>query len=157
MSLRDDATALRPQLAQLRRELHRIPEVGLHLPETQRHVLAALDGLPLEVSTGRNVSSVTAVLRGDRPGPVVLLRADMDALPVAERPGEPFASRRDGLMHACGHDLHLAGLVPVSLSGGPFRAENRVGSRTAAAGLESVSGVGRPLTSCLLGSCEVVG
>src|SRR6202041_3133436 len=60
---------------------------------------------------GKQLSSVTAVLRGGRPGPVVLLRADNDALPVTETTGLPFASRIDGAMHACGHDLHTAMLV----------------------------------------------
>src|SRR5687768_5892200 len=69
-------------LIALRRTVHRRPEIGLHLPQTQQAVLRALDGLPLEVTTGESLSSVVAVLRGGRPGPVVLLRADMDALPV---------------------------------------------------------------------------
>jgi amidohydrolase len=117
MSIRTDAAELQPELATLRRTLHRIPEIGLHLPQTQEAVLAALDGLPLEVSTGTGLTSVTAVLRGgaangtDVPSPVVLLRGDMDALPVAEKSGEDFASTRPGAMHACGHDLHTAGLV----------------------------------------------
>jgi hippurate hydrolase len=121
-SLREDAKELAPELVALRRELHQIPEIGLDLPLTQAAVLAALDGLPLEVSLGQRVSSVTAVLRGraGQPGggtpggpgrPVVLLRGDMDALPVTERTGEEFTSRHAGAMHACGHDLHTAGLV----------------------------------------------
>jgi amidohydrolase len=111
VSLREDAAELRDDLVTLRRELHQIPEVGLDLPRTQERVLAALDGLPLEVKTGADLTSVTAVLRGGGSGPVVLLRGDMDALPVAERTGEEFSSRHDGTMHACGHDLHTAGLV----------------------------------------------
>lgn len=107
-SLSDDLTALR-------RELHQYPELGLHLPETQRRVLAALEGLDLEVRTGTGLSSVVAVLRGGAntsgTGPVVLLRGDMDALPVTEQVDVPYASRNPGLMHACGHDLHVAGLV----------------------------------------------
>jgi hippurate hydrolase len=74
-------------------------------------VLDALDGLPLEISTGQGLSSVTAVLRGGRPGPVVLLRGDMDALPVTEETDLPWASAIPGVMHACGHDLHTAMLV----------------------------------------------
>jgi amidohydrolase len=111
MSLLEDAATLQDDLVKLRRELHQVPEIGLDLPRTQDMVLAAIDGLPLEVSTGKEVSSVTAVLRGGKPGPVVLLRGDMDALPVAERTGLPFTSRHEGAMHACGHDLHTAGLV----------------------------------------------
>lgn len=105
------AQELAPDLVALRRKLHQVPEIGLELPRTQELVLAALDGLPLEITLGRQLSSVTAVLRGGRPGPAVLLRGDMDALPVTERTGEPFSSRHEGAMHACGHDLHTAGLV----------------------------------------------
>ncbi|ETK36077.1 M20 metallopeptidase family protein [Microbispora sp. ATCC PTA-5024] len=99
------------ELVELRRSLHREPEVGLDLPRTQEKVLAALDGLPLEITTGERLSSVTAVLRGSRPGPAVLLRADMDALPVHEKADVPYRSRVDGVMHACGHDLHTAMLA----------------------------------------------
>ncbi|MFE2161086.1 M20 family metallopeptidase [Streptomyces lydicus] len=110
MHLRDDARALSDDLVRMRRTLHRIPETGLDLPRTQEAVLAELDGLPLEISTGAGLSSVTAVLRGGRPGPAVLLRGDMDALPVAERTGLDFAAD-NGRMHACGHDLHTTMLT----------------------------------------------
>ena len=106
-----DATAMAGELAELRHAIHREPEIGLDLPRTQSKVLSALDGLPLEISCGRGLSSVTAVLRGGQPGPAVLLRGDMDALPVTERTGLPFASQIDGTMHACGHDLHTAMLA----------------------------------------------
>ncbi|WP_236788407.1 M20 family metallopeptidase [Amycolatopsis sp. GM8] len=112
MDLRKDAAALADDLVRLRRDLHQIPEVGLRLPRTQEKVLEALDGLPLEISTGKDVTSVTAVLRGQGgDGDVVLLRGDMDALPVTEQTGAEYTSRHDGMMHACGHDLHTAGLV----------------------------------------------
>src|SRR3954452_19100699 len=110
-TLREDARAMHGDLVQLRHQLHRRPEVGLQLPRTQETVLKALDGLGLEVSTGKELSSVTAVLRGGRPGPAVLLRGDMDALPVQEETGLDFTSEVDGVMHACGHDLHTAMLV----------------------------------------------
>ena len=74
-------------------------------------VLEALDGLPLTVTTGTTSSSVVAVLDGDEPGPTVLLRGDMDALPMHEDTGLEFASRDDGAMHACGHDTHVAMLA----------------------------------------------
>jgi len=102
-------------LVELRRSIHAEPEIGLDLPRTQRKVLDALDGLPLEISTGAGLTSVTAVLRGGRPGGTVLLRGDMDALPVTERTGLPFASRIDGAMHACGHDLHTAMLAGAAM------------------------------------------
>lgn len=97
-------------LVALRRELHRYPELGLDLPETQRRVLDAIEPLGLEVTLGKGLSSIVAVLRGAHPGPTVLLRGDMDALPVAEETNVDFAST-NGNMHACGHDLHTAGLV----------------------------------------------
>lgn len=109
-SLLDDARALLPELVALRRDLHRHPEVGLDLPRTQATVLEALQGLDLEIARGTATSSVVAVLRGGRPGPAVLLRGDMDALPIAEPEGLDFAAT-NGAMHACGHDLHTAGLV----------------------------------------------
>ncbi|MET9486545.1 M20 family metallopeptidase [Nocardia sp. NPDC006630] len=101
---------LQHDLVRLRRELHADPEVGLQLPRTRQRVLDALAGLPLEITLGRDIGSVTAVLRGGRPGPSVLLRGDMDALPVVERTGLDYASG-NGAMHACGHDLHTAMLV----------------------------------------------
>jgi amidohydrolase len=125
MAVTEDAAEIAGELAHLRRAIHAEPEIGLHLPLTQEKILAALDGLPLEITLGSALSSVTAVLRGavkgdgeggtgrraGGGGPVVLLRADMDALPVTERTGLDFASRIDGTMHACGHDLHSAMLV----------------------------------------------
>ena len=111
MNFRESAERISPELVALRRGLHQRPEVGLQLPETQAAVLMALDGLPLEVTTGRALTSVVAVLRGARPGRSVLLRGDMDALPVTERTGLPYASTIPGVMHACGHDLHTAILV----------------------------------------------
>ena len=110
-TLRESADLLQPELVELRRAVHREPEIGLELPLTQAKVVAALRGLPLEITLGEKLSSVTAVLRGGRPGPVVLLRGDMDALPVQETSGLPYASRIPNAMHACGHDLHVAGLV----------------------------------------------
>src|ERR1700727_516551 len=74
MALNDEAKALAPELSELRHSLHREPEIGLQLPKTQAKVLAALDGLPLEITPGRALTSVTAVLRGARPGATVLLR-----------------------------------------------------------------------------------
>ncbi|MGY1815272.1 M20 metallopeptidase family protein [Blastococcus sp. SYSU D00820] len=105
------ATADADRTIDLRRRLHRQPEIGLHLPRTQATVLEALADLPVEIGTGRTTTSVVAVLRGARPGPTYLLRGDMDALPVQEDSGLPFASEVPGAMHACGHDTHVAMLL----------------------------------------------
>ncbi|WP_037367282.1 M20 metallopeptidase family protein [Amycolatopsis orientalis] len=116
MDLHEDARSQQDDLAQLRQELHREPEIGLDLPRTQERVLRELDGLGLEISTGTDTTSVTAVLRGEGPARdsaeprTVLLRADMDALPVQEATGLDFAAT-NGAMHACGHDLHTTSLV----------------------------------------------
>lgn len=108
MSIREDAVELAGELTDLRRAVHREPEIGLELPRTQEKVLAAIDGLGLDITTGKNLGSVTAVLHGASPGPTVLLRGDMDALPLQERGARDFVSRTDGVMHACGHDMHTA-------------------------------------------------
>ncbi|MGX1135397.1 amidohydrolase [Streptomyces glaucescens] len=121
--LLDDARALLPELVAVRRRLHRAPEVGLSLPRTQRTVLDALGGLGLTVTTGDRLTSVTAVLEGARPGPTVLLRGDMDALPQHEDTGLEFASEVPGAMHACGHDLHTAMLVGAARLLAARRAE----------------------------------
>ncbi|PYI65580.1 amidohydrolase [Arthrobacter livingstonensis] len=121
------AADLTEDLVRFRHGMHEDPEIGLDLPRTQERVLKALDGLGYEISVGADTTSVTAVLRGGAPKtaqahttsaaaaegskPVVLLRADMDALPVQERSGVSFTSRVDGAMHACGHDLHTAMLT----------------------------------------------
>lgn len=107
------ARDLSDDLVALRRELHRTPEIGLRLPLTKARVLDALAGLDLEVHEGESLDSVVAVIRGRgaAEGPVVLLRGDMDALPVHEEADTPFASQHAGVMHACGHDLHVAALV----------------------------------------------
>jgi hippurate hydrolase len=111
MTMLDDARGMQDELVQLRRRLHQLPEVGLTLPRTQEAVLEALTGLPIEVTTGTDVTSVIGVVRGgieaDR---AVLVRGDMDALPVQERTGLDYAATGD-TMHACGHDLHTTMLV----------------------------------------------
>jgi amidohydrolase len=114
--LRNDVEALAPDMTELRHRLHRHPETGLRLPWTQEQLLSELDGLGMEVTVGESLSSITAVLRGEKESaagrrPAVLLRADMDALPVSEATGVDFASQIDDVMHACGHDLHMAMLI----------------------------------------------
>lgn len=116
MTIAADAKELQEDIVRLRHDLHREPEIGLQLPRTQEKVLKALDGLPYEITLGKETTSVTAVLRGSATHasaekPVVLLRADMDGLPVQETTGVDYTSRVDGAMHACGHDLHTSMLA----------------------------------------------
>ncbi|MFV1991480.1 MAG: M20 family metallopeptidase [Acidimicrobiales bacterium] len=104
----DLAKAEQDRTIELRRAIHRQPELGLDLPKTQRLVLESLDGLDLEIQLGSDCSSVSATLDTGRPGPTVLLRGDMDALPMPEDSGVDFASEIENRMHACGHDSHVA-------------------------------------------------
>ncbi len=110
-TLLDDAASFFDETVQLRRRIHRYPEVGLQLSTTQKAILEALVGLGLEVRTGEHLTSAVAVLQGASPGPTILLRADMDALPIVEDTDAEFASQVEGVMHACGHDAHVAMLV----------------------------------------------
>lgn len=124
-SLLADARELLPEAVRLRRLIHREPELGLDLPLTQAKILDALADLDLEVSTGTALSSVVATLVGDADGPVIVLRGDMDALPMPEDSGEPFASEHQGMMHACGHDSHVAMLAGAARLLHARRAELR--------------------------------
>jgi amidohydrolase len=106
-----EAKDIQGELVALRQKIHQEPEIGLDLPKTQAKIVAALASLDLEVSTGKSLTSVTAVLRGANSEKTVLLRADMDALPVTELTDVAFKSQIDGAMHACGHDLHVSMLI----------------------------------------------
>ena len=107
----DLASDVLPGIVALRRAIHADPELGLKTPATLEKVRRALEGLPLEFRCGESTSGVVATLEGGRPGRTVLLRGDMDALPMQEETGLPYASHRPGAMHACGHDAHTAMLV----------------------------------------------
>ncbi len=103
--------ALLPELVALRRAIHEEPEIGLHTPLTTAKAKAALEGLPLEIREGTSTTGFVAILRGPANGRTVLLRGDMDALPMHEDTGLPFSSKTAGAMHACGHDTHVAMLA----------------------------------------------
>lgn len=105
------AEAILPDLVALRRAIHREPELGLHNPLTRDKILAALAGLPIEWREGPSTTGLVGLLRGPANGRTVLLRGDMDALPLTEDTGLDFASATPGVMHACGHDSHVAMLV----------------------------------------------
>lgn len=109
--LRAAAEAILDDVIEIRRRLHRRPEIGLHLPETQAVIADALRDLGLEPRLGVSTTSVVALIEGATAGPTTLLRADMDGLPLSEDTGLPFASEVAGAMHACGHDTHVAMLL----------------------------------------------
>jgi amidohydrolase len=99
------------KIVALRRDIHREPELGFDTEKTAEKVLAALGSLPLDIETGVAKNGIVATLEGEGDGPTVALRADMDALPILEDTGLPFASETEGKMHACGHDGHTSMLV----------------------------------------------
>lgn len=107
----DEAKLLLADLISLRRAIHQEPEIGLKTPMTSAKVRAALENLPLEWREGGSTTGLVGILRGAGRGRTVLLRGDMDALPMAEETCLPFASRIEGTMHACGHDCHTAMLA----------------------------------------------
>ncbi len=108
------AQAVQADTIALRRAIHAEPELGLQTPKTMAKVRAALADLTLEWKTGKSTTGAVAVLRGARPGRTVLLRGDMDALPMPEDTGLPFRSKVADTMHACGHDTHTAMLASAA-------------------------------------------
>ena len=120
-----------PKVVAWRRDIHEHPELGNRETRTAGLVAAHLRSLGLEVRTGLARTGVVAVLKGGKPGPVVALRADMDALPVTEETGLPFPStvrttyngKEVGVMHACGHDTHTAMLLGAARGAGRDEGE----------------------------------
>jgi amidohydrolase len=108
------AEALREQVIARRRDFHAHPELGFEEYRTAGIVAEVLQGLGLEVQTGVGKTGVVGILEGAHDGPTVLIRADMDALPITEETGLPFASTVSGKMHACGHDGHTAIALAVA-------------------------------------------
>ena len=109
VELLQEAATYAKTLTQIRRDLHQIPEFGLNLPKSQARILESIHGLG-DIHLGKDLNSIGLVIKGGKPGPTILLRADMDALSVKEETGLDFAST-NGFMHACGHDLHMAAAV----------------------------------------------
>lgn len=103
--------AVFPEMVTIREQLHRHPELGFDLPETAALVKKELDALGLEVHTGFGKTGLIGILRGGKPGKTVMLRADMDALPITELADVLYKSEVSGKMHACGHDGHTASLI----------------------------------------------
>jgi len=113
-AIRDAAAAIAPRLVELRRDIHRVPELAFQETRTAGIVAAELARLGIAHRTGIGVTGVVGEIAGGRPGPTLLIRADMDALPIHEETGIDFASTVDGQMHACGHDIHTATLLGVA-------------------------------------------
>ncbi len=114
MELKQRVAAQRDLVVKLRRDLHRIPETAYTEKKTSAYVAAFLETLNLPLQTGIARFGVLATLDTGRSGPCLLIRADMDALPVTEETGLPFASEHPGSMHACGHDAHMAMLMATA-------------------------------------------
>ena len=113
-TVRDAARALNEQLVADRRHFHRNPELGFREHDTAAYVAERLRKIGVEHQTGVAGTGVVALIKGGREGRVVLLRADMDALPLTEETGAEYASQRPGAMHACGHDGHTAIMLAVA-------------------------------------------
>jgi|SRR5579884_285600 len=115
--------AIVDEVVATRRDLHRHPELGFEEHRTSALVAERLRALGLEVHTGIGGTGVVGVLRGARPGKTIMLRADMDALPILEENDVPYASTEPGRMHACGHDGHVAMLLGAARAVVPRRSE----------------------------------
>jgi amidohydrolase len=102
-----------PDLIEIRRDIHAHPETGFDVERTAGVVARELERLGIEHQTGIGRTGVVGLIKGGRPGPTLVIRADMDALPIEEQTGLPFASTHQGKMHACGHDLHTATLIGI--------------------------------------------
>lgn len=113
-TLREEIAALNEQLIADRRQFHQFPELGFQERETAAHVAERLLSLGIETQTGIAQTGVVGIIHGRATGRCVLLRADMDALPLTEETGAPYASQRSGVHHACGHDGHTAMLLAVA-------------------------------------------
>jgi amidohydrolase len=113
-AIRDLTTAIEANLIAIRRDIHAHPELAFQEVRTAGVVARELEKLGIPHSTGIAGTGVVGLIEGGRPGPVLIVRGDMDALPITEKTGLPWASQTDGLMHACGHDIHTATLLGVA-------------------------------------------
>ncbi|HXA25337.1 MAG TPA: M20 family metallopeptidase [Acetobacteraceae bacterium] len=113
-AIRDAAQRIEPGLIEIRRDIHAYPELGFEEVRTAGVVARELTRLGIRHQTGVGRTGVVGLIQGGRPGPVLAIRADMDALPIEEKTGLAFASTKSGLMHACGHDVHTTTLLGVA-------------------------------------------
>ena len=113
-AIREATLKLEPGLIEIRRDIHAHPEIGFEEIRTAGVVLRELERLGIACTSGIAGTGVVGLIEGGRPGPVLAIRADMDALPIQEQTGLPFASQNAGKMHACGHDIHTTTLLGVA-------------------------------------------
>lgn len=113
-SITEKVKAIEPALIEARRDIHAHPEIGFEVHRTAAKVVDALREMGLSPRSGIGQTGVVADIAGGAPGPCLVIRADMDALPIEEKTGQPFASTVPGAMHACGHDVHTATLLGVA-------------------------------------------
>ena len=106
---------LQDYIVNIRRELHQIPELGFELPKTQACICKALDEMGVPYKKNQGDSGIIGEIQGGHPGKTILLRADIDALPIHEDTGLPFTSKHEGKMHACGHDMHTSVLLGAAM------------------------------------------
>ena len=109
------AEQLKQKLVELRRDFHQHPELGLQEFNTAKKVEGVLKGLGIETKMFVNGTGVRGFLKGSKPGKTIALRADMDALPIQEETDVPYQSQNKGVMHACGHDAHMAMLLGAAM------------------------------------------
>lgn len=110
-TIQDISESLLPRLTHLRREIHRTPELAFEEHQTSALICRELKSSGIPYTDGVADTGVVARIQGTMPGPTILLRADLDALPINENTSLPFASEHPGVMHACGHDMHVASLL----------------------------------------------
>ncbi len=103
--------AIQSYIVNLRREFHKIPEIGIDLPKTKALVCRELDRMGIPYQCSEKDSGILATIKGEKPGKTIALRTDMDGLAITEETGVPYQSTHPGCMHACGHDAHMAILL----------------------------------------------
>ena len=108
MNVMKESRLLQDKLVSMRRDLHRIPEIGFTLPETRKYITDRLKAMGIEFTLNEEDSGLIAYINKGKPGKILVVRSDMDALPITEETGAAYASGHEGMMHACGHDGHMA-------------------------------------------------
>lgn len=142
----DEARGMSDELVGLRRDFHMHPELGFREERTAEKAASYLESLGYEVRRAVGRTGVVGVLRGATAGPTIALRADMDALPVTEQTGATYASQHVGVMHACGHDAHVACALGAARLLSAHRAELR----------GSVKVIIQPAEETVEGACEMI-